>query len=250
MKRSILFILFVAAAIACYLLFTRKNAAVEAVLPVETDSVAWKSAAGDSLSLRLDVPKSENKKLNELITNVICQMLQTEGATLDAKALQKPMEQMIDTLHFDEETLPFYRETEVKKTYETPELVTFSNTDYIFTGGAHGITLVDHRTILKNACDTITWRDFKNTESAEFKALLLEGLQKYFDVPTADAVNEMLIEPFNVPITTPCLSQDGVIFTWQQYEIAPYAVGIPQSIVSYEKIKPFLGDRLQKILTK
>ena len=42
---------------------------------------------------------------------------------------------------------------------------------------------------------------------------------------------------------------DAMVVRFSQYEIAPYAIGMPTFSISYEKIAPYLNERGQRLLT-
>jgi hypothetical protein len=45
---------------------------------------------------------------------------------------------------------------------------------------------------------------------------------------------------FPLPQAAPYFTADGVVFIYQQYEIACYAAGLPNCVISYDLIEPFL----------
>lgn len=56
------------------------------------------------------------------------------------------------------------------------------------------------------------------------------------------------IDQLPLPFYDPCLTSEGFVFCYQQYEIAPYAMGMPAFTVSYEKILPYLTDEAKSLL--
>ena len=43
-----------------------------------------------------------------------------------------------------------------------------------------------------------------------------------------------------MPATSPYFTADGIVFTYQQYEIAPYAAGQPSFTLSYKDVASYL----------
>ena len=140
------------------------------------------------------------------------------------------------------------------KTRETDSYVVFLSEDYVYLGGAHGgITgrggltfdkengrLVEH--FLDPAClDAI-------------QPLLRKGLTDYFSDTDAEVTPEELdnylflesgIIPF--PAWTPFPSDDGLVFTYQQYEIAAFAAGMPNFTIPYDDLLPYLTPEAKKL---
>lgn len=51
-----------------------------------------------------------------------------------------------------------------------------------------------------------------------------------------------------LPETPPYLTEKGMAFIYQPYEIAPYAVGSISFTIPYENLKPFLTETVNKLL--
>ena len=50
------------------------------------------------------------------------------------------------------------------------------------------------------------------------------------------------------PVADPYMTEQGVHFLYQPYEIAPYAAGMPAFTISYEDIKPYLTIGALKLI--
>ena len=63
-------------------------------------------------------------------------------------------------------------------------------------------------------------------------------------------IKEMLLDGDLIPLPTwqPFPSKDGLVFTYQQYEIAPYAAGMPAFTIPYEDIAPYVLVEVRPIL--
>ena len=141
------------------------------------------------------------------------------------------------------------------KDRETDKYVVFLSQDYVYLGGAHGgVTgrggltfgkkdgvLVDK--MLDPAClDAI-------------QPLLRKGLTKYFsdedmEITQEELDNYLFLETGVVPFPawTPYPSEEGLVFTYQQYEIAAYAAGMPEFTVPYADILPYLTPEAKALL--
>jgi hypothetical protein len=51
-----------------------------------------------------------------------------------------------------------------------------------------------------------------------------------------------------LPSAAPAFTKKGLAFIYQQYEIAPYAAGMVNFDIAYDKIRPFLTAEAQALL--
>ena len=82
--------------------------------------------------------------------------------------------------------------------------------------------------------------------------MIKEGLRQYFqsygaDVSTDEQLKEFLytdadIDNLQLPAWAPYLTEEGMLFSYQQYEIAAYAAGIPAFVISYDQLMPYLTE--------
>ena len=135
---------------------------------------------------------------------------------------------------------------------ESDTYVTLLTQHYEYLGGAHGMTLVAGTTFSKADGSRQGWSMLTRTDTPEFLRLIREGVRSYFqdvcDHPLSDEeLSDMLFldsdeSQIPLPSTPPYLLPDGVAFIYQQYEIAPYAAGLPSFTIAYDDIRPFLSD--------
>ena len=143
----------------------------------------------------------------------------------------------------------------LKKIGEGDRYVVFQSEDYINMGGAHG-------GVVGRGGITFDKRDGSEIEHlvdrskvADIQPLLVKGTMSYF----ADAgfkVDEDKIREYisfdgdliPLPRWEPYPSEKGLVFTYQQYEIASYAAGMPSFTVSYDDAAPFMTPECEKIL--
>lgn len=67
----------------------------------------------------------------------------------------------------------------------------------------------------------------------------------YFCAETIKELSDHLFSPAEelpLPTLTPYFTDKGVVFTYSQYEIAPYSEGCPECTISYEDIRPLLSQ--------
>ena len=144
--------------------------------------------------------------------------------------------------------------------------VTYLTNSEGFMGGAHGFATsigltfrksdgkrIGYETKYNKETETFYKKDqtlFKNAESPELYALIKQGVLSYFQefedsLITDEQLKDILIEVDDVnriplPSASPCFIKEGLNFCYQQYEIAPYAAGMINFNIPYEKIRPFL----------
>ncbi len=160
----------------------------------------------------------------------------------------------------DDSRMPYAYEMNIKKTYETGRFVTFTATSYYYTGGAHGMSLDRGTTFRKTDGRRFDLDMLCNTGSDEFRKMIKEGLKSYFSdngetATTDEELKEMLLTESStdylpLPQFAPYLTEEGVTFVYQQYEIAPYAAGMPTFTIPYDKMKPYLTVTARNLIEK
>lgn len=143
----------------------------------------------------------------------------------------------------------------LRKIDDTDRYVVFQSMDYIYMGGAHGgITGRGCLTFSKG--DGTLFEDFVDASRAgEMQPLLIGGLLSYYsengyDTSWDELKDSLFIDDGFVPLPSWPLypSADGLVFVYQQYEIASYAEGMPSFTVSYADIEPFLTPAAKSLL--
>ena len=214
-----------------------------------------------SISVAMDYPqKGEEIALPEIRQQVVEFLLPKYEGNLDnADAILKQFAQAENKDLQPEEDLEY----SFKATYsgnvdliaQNPKFVTFVYDSYVFTGGAHGMSFWQAKTISKSNGKLINDNIFNDkVNTAEFKPLLKQGLNAYFttqkgavyqcDFQEADLQNEVFGE-YNVnnlplPQSKPFLTDNGVGFAYLPYEISWYANGRISFVLPYEIMKPYL----------
>lgn len=136
-----------------------------------------------------------------------------------------------------------YTHDDFRVGYVNDCIVTYDYTSFVSEGGAHddgatyGITFLQSDGSVFNR-DCIT----------SYKALhpfIIEGLKKYFGVSTDEELKQQLItssplERLSPPGRNPWLDENGVVFSYIPYEIAPFSAGSPSFTIPYEDIEPYL----------
>ena len=150
-----------------------------------------------------------------------------------------------------EEVLELYYYKSVEKGYETSAFITFMTMGGQYTGGLHGIGFETGVTFSKTNGKTFGYDMMKGTDSPEFKRFIKEGLRKFFSTEGQEAMSdddllqELVsysgsIDELPLPDSEPYLTEKGVTFIYQPYEISYYAAGKPEFTIPYDAIKPYL----------
>ena len=132
--------------------------------------------------------------------------------------------------------------------------VTYSIDSYVYLGGAHGSSVSREVNIIRETGKVLT-ESVDTTKTKELQPILRKGVIDYFkdcgeDV-SDDKLNDMLFINDNtipIPACTPALTKQGLKFIYQQYEIGPYALGMVNFTVPYDKIKKFMTGEAAKLI--
>ena len=76
-------------------------------------------------------------------------------------------------------------------------------------------------------------------------------MEQYFEVKTEKEFNDMLLVnngTLSFPVNPPYFEEKGVCFLYQQYEIAPYAAGMPQCLIPFETLRPYFTEATLDLL--
>ena len=150
--------------------------------------------------------------------------------------------------HMQGDTPTFASETEIHYLYETDKFVTYEMKKYEDMGGAHGGTFISGMTFRKSDGRRVDWELFTRS----MQDVIKKGLKKYFEANTDEEMEKFLsLENtylLPLPATPPVFTKEGVLFTYQQYEIAAYAAGLPSFIVPYDEAKSLMNTTGKNLL--
>lgn len=140
--------------------------------------------------------------------------------------------------------------------YTTDKVLTYSFSGYVYLGGAHGGATGAGQTFVKESGVGLNGNNmFMPSRLDELTAMLRQGLwEQYFkqdmEGDSATLRDALLINPdtLHLPVFPPLFLEDGINFTYQQYEIACYAAGMPSCTISYDSIRPLLTPEVAKLI--
>lgn len=143
----------------------------------------------------------------------------------------------------------------ITKMADTTRYVSYEVKAYAFLGGAHGSSSYHVEHIAKPSGKVIELT-VDTLQTKALQPLLRKGVINYFhemderDVDDSNLDEHLLLmgDPIPVPVCAPYLAPDGVHFVYQQYEIAPYAVGLVSFTVPYAEIKKYLTPEARELI--
>lgn len=144
----------------------------------------------------------------------------------------------------------------LKLNWQNADFVTYGFSFFLYnTGAAHGIEGDYGTTFFKQDGTRLSWADVPGADSEEFQAILREGLKAFMEVETDEELAECLFLPEDgdinhipLPALHPCVRENGIELYYSEYEVAPYSYGTPSFIVPFDRIHPFMSERVQRIL--
>lgn len=141
------------------------------------------------------------------------------------------------------------------KDRETEQYVVFISQDYVYLGGAHG-GIIGRGGLTFGKKDGALVEQFLDPACRDaIQPLLRKGLSQYFsdndmEVTPEELDNYLFLETGVVPFPawTPYPSEDGLVFTYQQYEIAAYAAGMPEFTIPFADLLPYLTPEAKALV--
>ena len=144
---------------------------------------------------------------------------------------------------------------QVKKEFENDKCVTYTYLLDQYLGGAHGGRTHYGATFRKSDGKIMTNFITNNDSSDEgLNNIIKKGLMKYCEIDNEETLYEYTWENAVTkyyaaqPEHSPCFVKDGLLFSYQEYEIAAYAAGAPEFVVPYDEIMKYLTPSAQDLL--
>lgn len=167
-------------------------------------------------------------------------------ASMEADSKDMYKEMIADSGDDEEQTetpqpLTFSREVTLTKSYESERYIVFSISWYGYEGGAHGGMKNSYYTYDKQTGNRIE-KVLNPKCITMLQGEIKKQLCKYLDCKPSELFDNLMIEGKTIPMPQepPYLGKDGVVFEYGQYEIGPYAMGMPTVIIPYDMVKDYL----------
>lgn len=153
----------------------------------------------------------------------------------------------------DEFSFEGVNESEFTIIWQNDKLVTYQMKEYWYGGGAHGGTFISGFTFRKSDGRLFGSDMFK--VKAILQDELREGLKTYFGATTDEELEKELflsnyesVSNLPMPKADPWIDKEGVHLVYGEYEIAPYAAGLPEIVIPLNKAKKYLTATVLKEL--
>ena len=155
--------------------------------------------------------------------------------------------------------LELYDSIAITKKQEGEQWVTMQYVNSVYLGGAHGSHLIFGQTFRKSDGRRIGWEIIRKSDDPEdnIQSLMRKGLVEYFGVDDPDFKEDDLGEVLQgeanayyipMPQCPPLFTKEGVMFLYNQYEIAAYAVCLPSFVISYKDLMPYLTETAKRMI--
>lgn len=195
--------------------------------------------------------KSSQDWINNIINNRINQLLPELQTGYGAESKNKPkkmsegdVKKLLDNFaksqlkDIDEgSSLNYHFEVEPKYLGHVGSVELFEITSYVYLGGAHGVGYAEYLMFDMDSRQQITLKDVLNSgQQTKFKALAYTEYKAWVKQSDNDIKTFEQNWPF-VMTDNAALTDKGITLTYQPYEIAPYAYGMPKLTVPYAKLK-------------
>lgn len=246
---------------------TVNGTAAEAIEDVRMDSLITDTLSFDKeegaykLGFAVDYPVAGGDSVVKAVREFINDFLggAYEGPLTDGKAMVKRNVEIMWGTFLEmcgdanpEEVDELFLYKMVNKVYETNTCVTFLASATQYTGGAHGIGYDAGQTFSKINGQRFGYDMMKDLDTPAFKRLIKEGLRQYFSkegdkqgMSDEDLKEELVsfdgsLDELPLPDSEPYMTEKGVTFIYQPYEISYYAAGKPEFTIPYDVVKPYL----------
>ena len=143
----------------------------------------------------------------------------------------------------------------VRKVYENDRYLTYTTSTYTYLGGAHGSSVSYSVNIVKPSGKVLE-ETVDTLKVGQMQPILRKGIMAYLhengdaEATEKNLENYLFLENGVVPMPSqaPCLTDKGVCFVYQQYEIGPYALGMVTFTVPYKEILPYLKPEVRTLV--
>ncbi len=149
----------------------------------------------------------------------------------------------------------YYNEINIRKGEETRKYLTYDFTEECYLGGAHGSYYYYSVNFDKRTAKPIK-KAINPAKVKSMQSILRKGVMQYLkecnqDVTDANLNSFLTLsdgKTIPLPEHSPWITNDSIDFVYQQYEIAPYAVGLISFKLPIKDVEPYLTKEMKAIL--
>ena len=236
-----------------------------------TDSVSFQeSGFTHYATIKADFPVSGPEALVNVLKGIIAERFDLsiddakDGQTFANKVVTSKLERVQKFVKDDiADEVPiqmeYYIESNITKLFENDKVITVSASGYDFLGGVHGqgyssaVTLrkSDGKVISKDLLKADAWNQLQDKVAASLcKFLEVENNKELYEIlfkeniKFDEATNTLTIP---APQNQPYIVDNNVVFAYGAYEIAPYAVGMPEVVLPIKDIEAQLNPEVVEL---
>jgi hypothetical protein len=185
-----------------------------------------------------DISKAINKSINQLVIHSL-------NVNDETGSEPKTVEESIDTFNkeytafktnFPDSVIAWEAQIDGEVMYQSTDVISISITNYLNTGGAHGILTISFLNF-----NAQTGKLLKNEDLFEDYLAFTKLAKTYFNEEIADK-KDQYFEPDNFKLPENIgFNEEGVILLYNTYEVAPYSSGITEIHIPWEDLQTTLN---------
>jgi len=190
-------------------------------------------------------------KINNIITK---HFIETEEEILHPDSLLINVEKEFYILyreenkdwHYSGNSFGWIKETSMSVTYNSNHILCLEYLDYVYTGGAHGMSNLQYDIIDLDTENKISFRDIFNEGSEDqLTKILTQQLRNNKQIPDNLSLTESgyFVEEIK-PGKIIYVNGSGIGFIYNSYEIAPYSTGITNIFLNYKQLDGLLKPNI------
>lgn len=236
-----------------------------------TDSVSFQeNGITHYATIKADFPVSGPEALVNVLKGIIAERFELpiddakDGQTFANKVVTSKLERVKKTVKDDvADEVPiemeYYIESNVTKVFENDKVITLGAGGYDFLGGVHGqgyssgvtIRKSDGKILSKDMLKPGAWDQLQDKVAASLcKFLEVENNEELYEIlfkenVKYDEATKNLTIP--APQNQPFIVDNNVVFDYAAYEIAPYAVGMPEVVLPIKDIEAQLNPEVVEL---
>ena len=233
------------------------------------DSLTIREGKHDLTATIKIVAPTGNEALTASIIKMIKETLEMKGDAdaTDIKALAhafvtNKVEELKEDVFYegeDPDGPPLNYDVVIEVLYENDEIITMSVDQDVYLGGPHGSYLVKGVTFNKADGKVLGTNILAQDKIEDVKKAVSGGLVEFFkdlmgeeysddESPMTDENGKQKI--VDLPESGIYINNDSVVFQYQQYEVAPYAFGLPATSFSLKEMKEngWLSEEFSKTI--
>lgn len=214
--------------------------------------LAWKTdslqrASDSTLLVHLVYPVlTDSSVLADSVNRTVEEVLRSSFDALDSLQGNYTLEQSVDSMlqrknRENMTRLVPYTFVSNGAAYRYGDVVSVWIERYLFTGGAHGVTLSEFYNFDYNSGKRLAVAEIFD-DTTQLSQLNREAFEKYLtEQGITDVDQALFVSPDQLPLPKNIgFDSTGVVMRYNQYEIAPYAMGILSYSLPYDQVKSLL----------